>query len=112
MDIHHPEEAIKGMRDGHKFVTYKDAWVEHVDDILCPFCGRSMTFHVDSVTVGQGVCASYFNLECGDCSFKFHGLNDYHEFQNQNDFLLFCRDKIDSLKQRDTDEIRGSQEKI
>lgn len=34
MDIHHPEEAIVGKRDGKKFVTYKDAWVEHLDDIL------------------------------------------------------------------------------
>ena len=97
MEIHHSEETINGRKDGRKFVTYKDPWVEQVDDILCPFCKRPLEFHEDHERVGQGDYATYFNLGCADCSFTFHGLNDDHVFPNQADFLLFCKEKVDAI---------------
>lgn len=98
MKIHHPEVAHTELRDGKKFTTYIDAWDEEVGDLNCPCCGKTMTFHISKEQMAQGVLSNRFNLDCTSCHLGFGGLEDPHVFTDQEDFLVFVRDRLEEGK--------------
>jgi len=42
MDILHPEESVSVIKDGHKFTTYKDSYIENLGEFRCPCCNNKM----------------------------------------------------------------------
>ena len=99
MRIYHPEEEIKEkLPDGRILVTYKDAYTEEIEDMICPFCKNNLKFYKGRHEVAKGFFTESYKILCDfGCHFEFYGIQEEYAFKDRYDFANFVRGKLKSI---------------